>query len=203
MDETMSGEAIVLHVLHKINNKLKFLYRKNDFLTPALRRLLFNALIQPHFDYTCSAWCPNLLKKLKHRIQTTQIKCMRFCLRLDKLKHISHEEFERLNWLPATYRFKQCVISIVFKYFNGQCLNYLNEVFDVAIESNFQLRNSFQKLKCPFRKTNNGQHALSYIGPTFWNKTPNTLKRSNNLNTFKHNFKKYILTELKNSSISF
>ena len=167
MDETMSGESMALYVIHKINNKLKFLYRKNDFLTPTLRRLLRNALIQSHFDYACSAWYPNLSKKLKHRIQTTQNKCMRFCLRLDKLKHISHEEFERLNLLPVTYRFKQCVISIAFKYFNGQCPSYLNEAFDVATDSNFQLRNSFQKLKCPFRKTNNGQHALSYIGPTF------------------------------------
>ena len=113
---------------------------------------------------------------------------MRFCLRLGQLKDISHEEFERLNWLPVTYRFKQCVMSIVFKYFNEQCPSYLNEAFEVATESNFQLRNSFQKLKCPFRKTNNSQCALSYIGPTFWNKTPDTLKRSNNLNTFKHNF---------------
>ena len=119
MDETMSGEAMALHVIHKINNKLKFLYRKNDFLTPTLRCLLCNALIQPHFDYACSVWYPNLSKKLKHRIQTTQNKSMRFCLRLDKLKHIFHEEFEHLNWLPVTYRFKQCVISIVFKYFNG------------------------------------------------------------------------------------
>ena len=88
MDETMSAEAMALHVIHKINNKLKFLYRKNDFLTPTLRCLLCNALIQPHFDYACSAWYPNLSKKLKHRIQTTQNKCMGFCLRLDKLKHI-------------------------------------------------------------------------------------------------------------------
>ena len=155
------------HFIHKINNKLKFLYRKIDFLTPTLRRLLCNALIQPHFDYACIAWYPDLSMKLKHRIQTTQNKCMRFCLRLDKLKHISHEEFEHLNWLAKTYRFKQCVISVVFKYFNGQCPNYLNEVCDVPTESNFQLTNSFQKLKCSFRKTSNGQHALSYIGPTF------------------------------------
>ena len=75
------------------------------------------ALIQPHFYYACSAWYPNLAKKFKHRIQTTQNKCMRFCLQLDKLKHISHEEFERLNWLPVTYRFKQCNNAIVFKLF--------------------------------------------------------------------------------------
>ena len=89
---------------------------------------------------------------------------------MDKLKHISHEEFESLNWLPVTYRFKQCVNAIVFKYFNEQCSNYLNEIFDAAIENNFQLRGSFQKLKCAFRKTNTGQLALPYTGPTFWNK---------------------------------
>ena len=118
LDETISGEAMALNVVNKINNKLKFLYRKNIFLTPALRCLLYNALIQPHFDYACSAWYPNLTKKLKHIIQTTQSKCMRYCLQVDKLKHISHEEFERLNWLPVTFRFKQCVNAIIFKYFN-------------------------------------------------------------------------------------
>ena len=84
----MSDEPMALNTVHKINNKLKFLYRKNSFLTPALRRLLRNALMQPHFDYACSAWCPNLTQKLKYRIQTTQNKCMRFCLQLDKLKHL-------------------------------------------------------------------------------------------------------------------
>ena len=38
---------------------------------------------------------------------------MRLCLRLDKLKSLSQEEFKSLNWLPVTYRFKQCVNSIV------------------------------------------------------------------------------------------
>ena len=61
----MSGEAMALKAVNKINNKLKFLYCKNSFLTPALRRLLCNALIQPHFDYACFAWYPNLTKKLK------------------------------------------------------------------------------------------------------------------------------------------
>ena len=71
---------MALNVVNKINNKLKFFYRKNSFLTPALRRLLRNALIQPHFGCACFACYPNLTKKLKHRIQTTQNKCMRFLL---------------------------------------------------------------------------------------------------------------------------
>ena len=91
----------------------------------------------------------------------------------------------------------QCVDSIVFKYVNDQCRNCLNEVFQTASENNIQTRGSFLKLKCPFRKTNAGQMALSYIGPTIWSKTPDTLKQKENLNMFKHNLKKH-LKELKN-----
>ena len=64
MDRTMSGEPMALKVTNKINGKLKFLYQKNSFLTPGLRRMLFNALIQPHFDQLCSVWYPNLNAKL-------------------------------------------------------------------------------------------------------------------------------------------
>ena len=198
LDETMSGETMALSVINKINNKLKFLYRKNRFLTPTLRRLLCNALIQPHFNYACSAWYPNLTKKLKNRIQTSQNKCIRFCLQLDKMTHISHKEFEILNWLPVNERFDQCIYSIVFKYVNNQCSNYLNEVFQTASENNIHSRGSFLKLKCPFRKA--GQMALSYIGPTIWSKTPDMLKGTNNLNTFKHSLKEHYLKEIKNSN---
>ena len=200
LDETISGETMSLSVINKINNKLKFLYRKHRFLTPTLRRLLCNALIQPHFNYACSAWYPNLTKKLKIRIQTSQNKCIRFCLQLDKMTHISHKEFEILDWLPVTERFNQCINSIVFKYMNNQCPNYLNEVFQAVSESNIQTRGSFLKVKCPFRKTNAGQMALSYIGPTIWSKTLDTLKQTKYLNTFKHNLKEHYSKELKNSN---
>ena len=69
LDKTMSGEAIALNFVYKINNKLKFIYRKNSFFTPALRRLLCNALIQPHFDYACLAWYPNLTKNSNYSKQ--------------------------------------------------------------------------------------------------------------------------------------
>ena len=54
LEETMSGEPMANKVISKVNARLKFLHRKNKYLTPNLRRLLCNALIQPHFDYACS-----------------------------------------------------------------------------------------------------------------------------------------------------
>ena len=62
-----------------------------------------------------------------------------------------------------TERFNQCINTIVFKYVNNQCPNYLNEVFQTPLENNIQIKESFLKLKCSFRKINAGQMAVSYI----------------------------------------
>ena len=182
---------MALKTIKKINQKLKSLCRKNLFLTPELQWLLCNAIIQPHFDYACSALCPNLTQKQKKKIQVMQDKCIRFCLQLDKMSTISHKEFKDLNWLPVINRFEQWVISIVFKSINGSCPYNLNEVSEFAPQGNISLRNNFLKLKPPFQNTNTGHKALSFICPSFWNQLPEILKKTDNLNTFKHNLKKH------------
>ena len=107
LDESISIETMALTVIEKINSTLKFLDRKNCFLDVPLRRLLSNALIQPHFYYACTAWYPNLSKKVKHQLQVSQNKCMRFCLKLQSREHISNEHFHKLKWLPMNQRFQQ------------------------------------------------------------------------------------------------
>ena len=125
-----------------------------------------------------------------------QNKCTHFCLQLDNMSTISHKEFKDLNWLPVITRFELCVISIVFKFINANCLYYLNEVFEFAPEGNISLRNNFLKLKLPFQNTNTGQKDVSFIGPSFWNQIPETLKKANNLNTFNHNLEKHFFNQM-------
>ena len=109
---------------------------------------------------------------------------------------ISHKVFKDLNWLPVITRFEQCVVSMVFKFINGNCPYYLNKVFKFAPEGNVSLRNNFLKLKRPFRNTNICQNALSFISPSFWNQISETLKEIDNLNTFKHNLKKHLFNQM-------
>ena len=87
-------------VLNTVHSRLKFLYRKQKFLSLSLRRLLCNALIQPHFDYACAAWYPLLNKRLSKRIQIAQNKCIRYCLNLDNKAQVGTNEFLKINWLP-------------------------------------------------------------------------------------------------------
>ena len=121
LDEDLSGESMANKVLGKINGRLKFLHRKNEFLTAPLRRLLCNALVQPHFDYASSAWYPNLSKKMLKKLNVAQNKCIRFCLQTGNRKHVGYAEYERIDWLPTELRYHQSVCALVHNFFENKC----------------------------------------------------------------------------------
>ena len=136
---------MAMQVCTKITTKLKFLYRENRFLSKNLRRLLRNALIQPHFDDACAAWYPNLNKKYKNKFQVLQNKCIRFCLQLDNIQHIGTEHFDKINWLPTDQRFQQYLSTNIFKFFSEMCPQYMNEIYRTTNQNKTVTRNSVTK----------------------------------------------------------
>ena len=148
-------------------------------------------MIQPFFDYACNAWYPNLNKNLKNRLQAAQNKCIRFCLKLGDITSIKVDEFEKVNWLPIHDRVNQCILSTIYKFYANNAPDYTNKVFSHAESNGILTRCSYQKLKLPHRKTNQDLRALSYIGPSLWNKIDKFLKTSVSLNAFKNNLKDY------------
>ena len=104
---------MALKFISKVNCRLRFLYRKNRFLLQPFYRLLYNALIQPYFDYECSAWYPNLNNRLKSKLQILQNKCISFYLNLNSRAHIGLTEFDKINWLPTNDRSKQCISNVL------------------------------------------------------------------------------------------
>ena len=196
LDSNLSGGAMASQALRKINGRLKFLYRKQIFLTPSLKRLLCNALIQPHFDFACLAWYTNLNKKLKKKIQTCQNKCIRFCLHLGNREHIGLKHFKLINWLPTKERFEQCVVSSIYKFINYLAPAYVAEMY-CLVEQHQSTRSSFQKLFLPFRTTNRGLRTLSYLGPRLWNALPSGVKSTGSVNTFKHKLKELFFASVQ------
>ena len=77
----------------------------------------------------------------------------------------------------------------------------MNEVFRPDENMRINRRNNFRKLNHPFRKTSTGQKGLSYIGPDIWNRIPEIIKKTRNLNTFKHKMKQYYLNDLSNPNL--
>ena len=154
-------------------------------------------MIQPHFDYACSAWYLNLNKAIKNKLQCAQNKCLRFCLQLGNRKHIGLNELEKINWLNINDRFEQCIPVSAFNFFNNKSPFYMNDIFIPADNDRVSTRNSYQKLSQPFRKTTQGQNSLSYTSPSVWNKLSESIKKCKSVNTFKHRLKIHYFNELK------
>ena len=73
----------------------------------------------------------------------------------------------------------------------------MKDVFNKPCLSQASTRNSTMKLSQPLRRTNNGQHCISFLAPSVWNNLPNELKRCTNLNTFKHKVKECFLYKIR------
>ena len=71
----------------------------------------------------------------------------------------------------------QAVKSNLFLYADDSCPIFQGK--DVRLNGDFTNI-------CEWFVDNMGQNALSFIGPSIWNKTPEVLKKTNNINTFKH-----------------
>ena len=155
-----------------------------------------NALIQPHFNYACLIWYPNLNKKYKNKLQVLRNKCIRFCLQLDNRVHIRTEHFDNINWLPIDQRFNQCLSTSIFKFFSEMCPKYMNKIYKTTNQNNTITRNSSLKLFQPLRTKVLSQKCLSYLGPFIWNALADDIKLSNSVNTFKHKVKKVKLLDI-------
>ena len=189
---------MALKVINKINGRVKVLYRKNRYLTLYLKRLVCNDLIQPHFDYACSAWYLNLNKKFQSKFQTVQNKCIGYCLQIDNRSHIGMKDCEKINWLPVSERFNEYLCSNVFKFFKKICLLYFHGIHRQSGQNQANTRSSISKLKRPLRNTCSGQKKISYLMPIVWNILSTDLKLTNSLNNFKHKSKYHFFKKLRN-----
>ena len=188
---------MALKVLKKTNGKLRYLHRQEKYLNPRLRRMLCNALIQPHFDYACSAWYPNLSKILKEKLQITQNKCIRFCLFLGNREGIRYKHLKKINWLPIQERVDQFIAVSVYKFSNNLAPKYMGDIFNRTQNRQRTRCADEYRISIPYRKHDYGKNCLSYLGATIWNNFETDVKKSKTCNSFKHKIKANFFKEIK------
>ena len=77
------------------------------------------------------------------------------------------------------------------KFHDNNARGYINEIFPHAECNGIPTLCSYQKLKLPHCKTNQGLRTLLYNSPSLWNNLDKSLKTTVSLNAFKHNLKDY------------
>ena len=112
-DSNLNVESMVRRVLKSINTKLNFIWRQSNCLNSPSRRLLYNAVIQPHFDYGCTSCYPFLSRALKTELQIAQNKWIRFWLELLSRGHINPFHFRKINLLPVEIGVELCTAYVL------------------------------------------------------------------------------------------
>ena len=135
LDDDLAGESIVNEIAKKVNSRLKFLYRYKDYLNTKSRKTLCTALIQCHFDYSCSSWFPGINKGLSDKLQVLQNKMIRFILNLKYRDHIGYKELKEAGFLKVSERVKQLKLGHIFKIKNNTCPSYMNMNFKLINEN--------------------------------------------------------------------
>ena len=186
-----------LKVLKKVNGKLRFLYRQGKYLNPRLHRMLCNTLIQPHFDFACSVWYPNLTKGLKNKLQISQNKCIRFCLFLGNREGIRYKHLTKINWLPVAERVYQFIATSVYKFFNKLAPKYMEEIFIKSENIRTTRSSNDYNLFIPIRRNEYGKNCLFYLGATIWNSIDSSIRNVKTCNTFKHKLERKYFEDIK------
>ena len=83
------------------------------------------------------------------------------------------------------------------KFCNNTSPLYMNDVFTLAVQPNTTTRASLLKSTQPLGRTNHGQKNVSYIFRIIWNNLSDSLKITNNLNTYKHRVKDHFFSPNK------
>ena len=152
------------------------------------RKTFCSALIQCHFDYSCSSWYPGINKTLKDKLQIAQNKMIRFILNLNNRAHIGQKELDKAGFLNVSKRVTQLKLGQVFKINNKSCPRYLNQHFNRLNEGDERIatRGKAHNFHIPRINTN----TFAYTAIKDWNSLPARIKEIKSENLFKEKIKK-------------
>ena len=173
-----------------ISNNIALLKRARSFVSRDSLIKMYIALVWPYFN--CSTiWndgCYSIIDKLfklqkrAARVITGDTYDVRFMQTLDSL-----------DWLPLEELLKQREVIMTFKILTGRSPQYLEKLFSISKNDNYNLKSNQTKLKLPKPKTNFLKRSFSYRAAKSCNELPSgTTQNYNNLSIL--SFKRQLLS---------
>ena len=211
IDQSLSFETMAMAVIQKVNSRLKFMYRKRDFLNFHAKKLLIMAIAQCHFDYASVVWFYSTTQTIRNNLQVTQNKLIRFVLNLDSRAHIGKEQFSYLKWLPVASRVDFKTLCHVFNVHNKSAPSYMGNDFIPASSVHSHKTRFTTKAVCQddnqlsFAECGRfsvpkvksfGIRSFAYRGCSLWNDLPQSIRDSSSLNYFKSRAKEHFIERL-------
>ena len=184
LDENLTWNEHINRLFKKIASGIGALKRIRSFVPGTTLQLIFNSLIQPHFNYCCVVW-DNSNKSLADKLRKLQNRAVRI-LTFSSYDTNADALLKNIGWKKLQTQRKIQKAVMVHKSLYGPAPDYLQPLFvNRSSVANYSLRDTERKLAIPKPRTNYLKNSFSYTGAVLWNSLPIQMRQTNSLNHFK------------------
>ena len=166
----------------KVASAIGALRRVRPFIPKHTAINIYNALIQPHFDYCSPVW-DGLNAKSSESLQKLQNRAARVITK-SNYDIRSSDILCELNWDTLIVRRQKQKALLMFKVLNKRAPRYLTDLFE-EYKTNYNLRNKENKLTLPKPNTEFLRRSFSYSAAKLWNELPPSIRCTSSLQAFK------------------
>ena len=166
IDDRLDWSGHIEKVTKKVASGIGAIKRIRHLVPQATLQLIYQALIQPHFDYCNIVW-GNCGITLRNKVQKLQNRAARV-LTYSSYDVDAGHLFKLLGWKNLACQQQIQRATMVYRSLHGLAPNYLSSKFERR-EVAYNLRDSENKLNVPLPRTNYYKNSFSYSGAILWN----------------------------------
>lgn len=194
LDEKLNFDEQVNELVKNVACKVNFLKRISNKCTYDIRKLIFNSIISPHFEYCSTIYMKCNNEQIK-QIQKIHSRAMRTVLKCDYLTS-RKVMLNTLNWLSFHQRVKlNSLISVYYKMKNEMIPQYLIKKLSYNLDIHDKNLRNRDKLRLPKVKNEKSKHNLFNEGIKLFNDLPDDIRNTCNFNEFKRKCSNYVKSE--------
>ena len=141
----------------KVASAIGALKRVRSFITIDASIQIYQALIQPHFDYCCTNRAARVIMRSSYDTDASVL-------------------LDSLRWDNLSLRRQKLKLGLMFKTLKSNAPSYLQEFFSIR-GTGYNLRNSEMRLNLPKPRTNYLKRSFCYSGALLWNSLPQEIRK--------------------------
>lgn len=169
LDERMSWDQHIAKICKKVGAGIAVMKRVKPFVPNNTLTMIYNALIQPYFDY-CSPLWGNCNAFLKGKLQKFQNRAARIIAGAT-YEIGSADVLASLGWVNLEERRSRIKSILMYKILNDYTAPNLKNLFTMvgSVQGNYNLRNGCVDLALPLPRREFLKKTFKYSGAKLWN----------------------------------
>jgi exonuclease III len=190
IDNHLRFDEHVTYIIRKVATKINYLGRMSRILSKNTKKLIYNCIIAPHFDY-CASILWNASNENVKKLQLLQNRGMRTILNC-KYDASIQDMLCRLEWLNVKQKLALDVLVLIKKIYNKEVPSYLSDEVQFANNIHSYGTRTATDFYIPATNSVFGKKSLFRDGLRLYNSLPLDIKNIANTKSFKTKCKLYM-----------